>query len=493
MRYADQLTPVCLVNTIEGVWKLKDEEQALRISAEKETGKKTVEKRKAEAKARTAEQEKWMAETREKKAEELKEQAERDREKMADEVDRIREQHGEARGRMEKRTTFVKAGSTRVTVPTTWVGTESLQTLDGTAYSLAPNTLTQSIKLDPGCWRTAFTRPIYDGEWELKIRASDNIFVNVSLGFLQHPLPENATQLPCENWVNGIGGHFNLGKGSLRKSNTELMTAGTNKTCDRIGQTAAIRVNMRTREARLFLDDEEQPGIFTDIPSPLCLGISTHNQNHQIEVLWLNRLRGKEELERSVQVERKPLLLPKNEVRLRLTDLPIWTGTTSLQTFDRSVHTLTPTSLTQFVTLQRNCWRTAFTLPIDEGEWELKIRASENTFFMLGFLQHPLPENATEQSCGFNRNGIGGHFTLWNGKMWRDGEMWSSRTNAKCSRIGQTAAIRVNMKTREARLVLDDEEQPGIFTDIPSPLCLGITTGFTVANLSLQVLWLKRL
>ncbi|KAK2952937.1 putative Carbon catabolite-derepressing protein kinase [Blattamonas nauphoetae] len=260
----------CLVNTIEGVWKLKDEEQALRISAQKETVKMTVEKRKAEAKARTAEQEKWMAETREKKAEELKEQAERDRERMADEVWRIREQHGEARGRMEKRTMFVKAGSPRVTVPTAWVGTESLKTFDENTHSLTPTTLTQIVSLEKSTeWRTVFTLPIDEGEWELKIRGNDAVWI-ASLGFLKHPLPENATQRQCGSWMNGIGGHFILWDGRMWKGG-EFKPAGTNKSLTRIGQTAAIRVNMRTREARLFVDDEEQPGIFTEIPSPLCL------------------------------------------------------------------------------------------------------------------------------------------------------------------------------------------------------------------------------
>ncbi|KAK2943632.1 putative Carbon catabolite-derepressing protein kinase [Blattamonas nauphoetae] len=344
--------------------------------------------------------------------------------------------------------------------------------------------------------RTAFTHPIDEGEWELKIRASFNSFDDVSLGFLRHPLPEDATQRECGYWENGIGGYFTLWNGSLWKGG-EFKPDGTNKKCDRSGQTAAIRVNMTTREARLFVDDSEQPGIFTDIPSPLCLGITTHIQDKPIEVLWLMRLRGNNELEKEALEERRTLKSENEIMKLHLVDLPIWVGTESLQTLDRSVHTLTPTTLTQIIRLEDDSeWRTAFTRPIDEGEWELKIRARENTFWAvnLGFLRHPLPEEATEYSCGYWENGIGGDFTLWDGRMWRSGtEYRPEGTNKKCDRIGQTAAIRVNMKTREARLVVDDEEQPGIFTDIPSPLCLGISTGFVDENLSVEVLWLKRL
>ncbi|KAK2954026.1 hypothetical protein BLNAU_10989 [Blattamonas nauphoetae] len=94
--------------------------------------------------------------------------------------------------------------------------------------------------------------------------------------------------------------------------------------------------------------------------------------------------------------------------------------------------------------------------------------------------------------CGFNENGIGGHFNLCMGSMWRSGEFKPAGTNKKCERIGQTAAIRVNMRTRVARLFVDDEEQPGIFTGIPSPLCLGISTGYCERNKSVEVLWLKR-
>ncbi|KAK2947820.1 putative Protein kinase domain containing protein [Blattamonas nauphoetae] len=179
----------------------------------------------------------------------------------------------------------------RMIMPTTWIGTESLQTLDRTAHRLTPTTLTQVIILNILSWRTAFTFRIDEGEWELKIRASENTFKNVVLGFLRHPLPEIATRHTCGYWKNGIGGDFGLRYGDMYQSNGEFKPAGTNKKCVRVGQTAAIRVNMRTREARLFVDDEEQPGIFTAIPSPLCLGITTQDQNTPIEVLWLKRLR----------------------------------------------------------------------------------------------------------------------------------------------------------------------------------------------------------
>ncbi|KAK2952838.1 hypothetical protein BLNAU_12159 [Blattamonas nauphoetae] len=183
-------------------------------------------------------------------------------------------------------------------------------------------------------------------------------------------------------------------------------------------------------------------------------------------------------------------------MKQQLTGLPIWIGTKSIQTFDRTAHKFTPTKLTQLSDLENKCWRTAFTGPIDEGEWELKIRASETTFsnVMLGYVRHPFPKDATQSQCGTYDNGIGGDFVLWNGKLWKDRDEFKPEgTNKKCNRIGQTAAIRVNMRTREARLFVDDEKQPGIFTGIPSPLCLGVTTGYVFGNLSVEVLWLKRL
>ncbi|KAK2940264.1 putative Protein kinase domain containing protein [Blattamonas nauphoetae] len=496
----------CIVNTVEGMWKLKDEEQARRVAAQKEKVKMKEEKRKAE-------REKKTAEAKLKKVEEANEQAQRDKEKMADEVKKTNEERRVANELKEKCLREMKEMAEKMErmrvmmrTPTNevkqqladlpiWVGTESIQTLDRTAHKLAPTCLTQIVDLEDG-WRTAFTFPIDEGEWELRIRASENDFVDVLLGFLRHPLPENATQNMCGYYGNGIGGDFILDDGRMWKAG-EFKPEGTNKECDEIGQTAAIRVNMRTREARLFVDDSEQPGIFTDIPSPLCLGVTTGftDENFSVEVLWLKRLRGKNELHGPVFKDIVTLKMLNEELKLHLAYHSIWVGTESLQTLDRTAHKLAPTCLTQIVDLEDG-WRTAYTHLIDEGEWELKIRASENTFWavMLGFLRHPLPENAPQRNCGYWENGIGGHFTLWSGKMWKEGKEFKPEgTNKECDRIGQTAAIRVNMRTREARLFVDDSEQPGIFTDIPSPLCLGITTGFDAENLSVEVLWLKRL
>ncbi|KAK2963618.1 hypothetical protein BLNAU_1183 [Blattamonas nauphoetae] len=180
-------------------------------------------------------------------------------------------------------------------------------------------------------------------------------------------------------------------------------------------------------------------------------------------------------------------------LKQQLADLPIWVGTESLKTLDRTVHVLTPTTLTQIAKLEKE-WRTAFTFPIDEGEWEFKIRFTKQSGLnvLLGFLRHPLPKDATQFTCGFWKRGIGGDFVLKSGQMWKVGNDFKpAGTNKKCSSIGQTTAIRVNMRTREARLFVDDEEQSGIFTDIPSPLCLGISTGLHSENQSVEVLWLK--
>ncbi|KAK2946000.1 hypothetical protein BLNAU_19076 [Blattamonas nauphoetae] len=258
---------------------------------------------------------------------------------------------------------------------------------------------------------------------------------------------------------------------------------------------------MSTREARLFVDDSEQPGIFTDIPSPLCLGISTHNVNAPIEVLHLVRTdslkteQGKQRLSLSthiVALEEENLKLEEKIDRMRMMMRTEWIGTESLKTIDRTVPMLTPTKLTQIVKLEKNYeWRTAFSFPIDEGEWELKIRGNDSSWFvMLGFLKYPLPEDATQFQCGYHSGGIGGDFILYSGGMWQKKEIKPAGTNKKCDRVGQTAAIRVNMTTREARLFVNDSEQPGIFTDIPSPLCLGITTH---NQKPVEVSWLKRI
>ncbi|KAK2962061.1 putative serine/threonine protein kinase [Blattamonas nauphoetae] len=435
----------CIVNTIEGMWKLKDEEQAKRVEAEEERKK-----------------------------------ADRERLMLNDE---LKLQHAN--------------------LPIL-VGMESLPIYDETAHSLTPTTLTQIVKLEPGeNWRTAFTLPIEEGEWELKIKVRENTFDHMMIGFIEHPLPEDATQNQCGAYVGGMGGDFLLWSGAMWKGG-EFKPAGTNRKCDQIGQIAAIRVNMSTREARLFVDEIEQPGIFTNIPSPLHLGLSTGfcAEHTSVEVMWLKQLRGSIEPQRSETaieglLEETQILKSQNdELRLLLADLPIWIGTQALKTIDRTAHALTPTTLTQIiVSPQDKPWRTAFTFPINEGEWELKISSSDISFLdvMLGFIRYPLPEGATQNSCGGYYAGMDGEFQLGSGRMWQGGtEVKPIITHKKCNRAGQTAAIRVNLLTREARLFVDEEEQSGLFTDIPSPLCLAISTGFRAENQSVDVLWLKR-
>ncbi|KAK2948683.1 putative Protein kinase domain containing protein [Blattamonas nauphoetae] len=538
----------CIVNTIEGVWKLRNDEQALRVEAEEEkkkaeaervrievekkraeqqTRKVEKEKRKAEAGRAKMEEEKRKSEREKEQMEEKKGQVEREKMKLSDEVKRTLQELEDAREAKEMSERENKSLKTQnddlkllMAHFPTCPGTESLKTLDSTAHKLTPTTLTQIIDLEKSTdWRTAFTFPIDEGEWELKIKTIEHPVVKVSvffsllicsvLGFLRHPLPENATLKQCGARKSGIGGDFTLWSGGMWKGG-ELKPPGTNKKCDRIGQTAAIRVNMSTREASLFVDDEEQPGIFTDIPSPLCLGITTHDHHTTIEVLHLattallETQHGMEALARSTRMkalEEENLKLEEKIERMRMMLRTDWVGTESLQTFDQTAHRLTPTTLTQIITIEKG-WRTAFTLPIDEGEWELKIRGNDTilnvgVFFSLlilsviGFLRHPLPDNATQHDCGYYSSGIGGDFVLWDGGMWKGGKEFKPEgTNKKWDRVGQTAAIRVNMSTREARLFVDDSEQPGIFTDIPSPICLGITT--YDQNVSVEVLRLVR-
>ncbi|KAK2947814.1 hypothetical protein BLNAU_17234 [Blattamonas nauphoetae] len=278
----------------------KKKAETERAKMEEEKKKAETERAKMEEEKKKAEEGKRTAEERQRQAEEQKGQVQRDKEKLADEVKRTREELRKARdeketSEREKREMAEKMERMRKMLRTEWTGTESLQTLDRTAHKLTPTKLTQINKVPGGSstWRTAFTGPIEDGEWELQIRASANTFENVLLGFLRHPLPENATHYQCGFYGSGIGGDFILCDGRLWKEGNKFKPEGTNKICDRIGQTAAIRVNMRTRDARLFVDNEEQPGIFTDIPSPLCLGITTGFgvENGSVEVLWLKRLR----------------------------------------------------------------------------------------------------------------------------------------------------------------------------------------------------------
>ncbi|KAK2948663.1 hypothetical protein BLNAU_16404 [Blattamonas nauphoetae] len=214
-------------------------------------------------------------------AEAEKRMLQREKEKLSNEL---------VKSDREKNELFEKMELMRMMLRTEWNGTASLHTVDGTAHSLTPTTLTQIVQLETKCWRTAFTFPIDEGEWEFKISRSEQTGLNVMLGFLKHPLPEDATLRQCGAYFSGIGGDFLLYNGGMWKGG-EFKSEGTNKKWERVGQTAAIRVNMSTREARLFVDDSEQPGIFPDIPSPLCLGITTHDQNKPIPVLWLKRQR----------------------------------------------------------------------------------------------------------------------------------------------------------------------------------------------------------
>ncbi|KAK2952889.1 hypothetical protein BLNAU_12210 [Blattamonas nauphoetae] len=87
-----------------------------------------------------------------------------------------------------------------------------------------------------GC-RTAFTRPINDGEWELKIRAQDKPVDLTMLGFLRHPLPENATQTLCGGYLGGIGGHSILWDGRMWTGGKEFKPNGTNKSSVSLIQT----------------------------------------------------------------------------------------------------------------------------------------------------------------------------------------------------------------------------------------------------------------
>ncbi|KAK2945770.1 hypothetical protein BLNAU_19326 [Blattamonas nauphoetae] len=186
--------------------------------------------------------------------------------------------------------------------------------------------------------------------------------------------------------------------------------------------------------------------------------------------------------------EKREMAEKMEQMKQQLTDVPIWVGTESLQTLDRAAHRLTSTTLTQIIKLEKkNDWRTAFTLPIDEGEWEFKIRRNDiNWNVNIHSLKMPHTTVVDAISVGLVATsffGVGG--------MWQGGQFKPAGTNKKCDRIGQTAAIRVNMSTREARLFVDDEEQPGIFTDIPSPLCLGISTSKSMTDAPVEVLWLK--
>ncbi|KAK2939929.1 hypothetical protein BLNAU_25163 [Blattamonas nauphoetae] len=162
-------------------------------------------------------------------------------------------------------------------IPLTYIP-NPCQTLDRTAHKLTPTTLTQIIKLEKDNeWRTAFTVPIDEGEWELKIKTIERPFLDVMLGFLKYPLPENATQSHCGTY----SGMWQRG---------EFKPAGTNKKCDRVGQTAAIRVNMSTREALTVCGRRRTAWDLHQNPfSSRCLGITTQDQNAHIEIFILQQ------------------------------------------------------------------------------------------------------------------------------------------------------------------------------------------------------------
>ncbi|KAK2944492.1 putative Ypt/Rab-type GTPase ypt7 [Blattamonas nauphoetae] len=373
-----------------------------------------------------------------------------------------------------------------------WIGTTSIRDIDKDFHFVNASTvfLTKTLE-DKRAWRTAFTFPIGDGEWELKVRATERTFRNVSLGFLRHPLRENATQMECGQLDDRSSGSFFLRNGRKWLASEEAAPKEIIENFERIGQTATIRVNMEKREARLFMDEEEQQEIFTDIPKILRLGISIGcAEEKSVEVLWLKRI----EPDEAITLDRQRKEARRKDLEAAVDQMPIWMGITALQTFDDNSHRLDGSILTQIIPLETG-WRSAFTFPVAEGEWELKIRTTSISFYTvrLGFIKHPLPEDATQHSCGSWRGGIAGVFRLVDGSLWQGEEMKPEGTNKKCDRVGQTAAIRVNMDKREARLFVDNEEQPGVFYDIPSPLCLAITTGFVIDNQSIEVLWMRRI
>ncbi|KAK2945716.1 putative serine/threonine protein kinase [Blattamonas nauphoetae] len=348
---------------------------------------------------------------------------------------------------------------------------------------LGPSSTPSEVRADGIVRETAYTGPITEGVWELKIKSTEQIIRNLGIGYLRHPLPPAVSLCSTDFSSRKLGGEFLLSTGGMCSGNGLVKPVGTNTVWDHIGQTAAIRVNMSTREARLFVDDQEQPGIFTDIPIQVFLGIALdkHATLFSVEVIHLKRLS---------PAAPHPFLLPSSS---NLTDY--WPGTNSLETLDSSIYKLTPTQLVQVDKLESTTRRTVFTFPIQYGEWELKIRANhtffENTY--LGYLRYPLPPDATQVLCEEHHGAIGGDFGLMHGDQKREGFVLPKLTNRQCNDVGQTAAIRVNMEKREARLFVDDQEQPHPFCPLPDVVCLAISTGFDSAGLSLEVMWLKKL
>ncbi|KAK2946581.1 putative Carbon catabolite-derepressing protein kinase [Blattamonas nauphoetae] len=366
-----------------------------------------------------------------------------------------------------------------------WVGTTSL------TQPWYPSKLPSGEHATP-YWKTSFTFPLGDGEWELKIKLGPLSDSQIYLGFHSYPLPRRTAEITCGSYFNGFGGDFDLWDGAMGRGGRFIEPAGTNKSCNSAGQTAAIRINFETREVRLFVDEEEQPGIFTCIQPINCLGISTTSKQmyDSLKVLWLKRFDGGQDTSQS-----------RGEFHQRtireITDgLPIRMGIDSLTTFDKACHGLINSTLFQKIELRAGEWRTAYTFGVETKEWELKIKISHpsDSLICLGFLKHPLPQDATAGRPGASPSWNGGHFNLMDGSVWQKGkEICAQSTYRRCYFRGQTAAIRVNMKKREARLFMDDEEQPGIISRIPSHVSLAISTGSRELGFSVEVLWMKKI
>ncbi|KAK2949795.1 putative Cyclin-dependent kinase 2 [Blattamonas nauphoetae] len=354
-------------------------------------------------------------------------------------------------------------------------------TITKSILTAAPN----EMKYDGVVRETAYTGPITEGEWELKIKSTEKtVLRNLGIGFLRHPFPPDVPKRHLGFFSRKLAGEFLLANGGLTSGNRPIKPAGTNKKWERIGQTAAIRVNMSMREAKLFVDEEEQPEFFSNIPIQIFLGISLDKAAtpFSFELVHLKRLS---------PAAPHPFTLP-----CPTNSADCWPGTNSLEVLDTSVHKLTPTQLVQITQLDTTTnHRTAFTFPIKEGEWELKVRANHtylgNTY--LGYLRHPLPPDATLVLCEDQPGGIGGDFGLMYGNQKTEGFVIPKLTNRQCIDVGQTAAIQIDMERKEARLFVDDQEQPHPFHPLPDVVCLAISTGFDVAGLSLEVMWLKKL